>query len=141
MERQDHDRYAKKVLREAAGAALGNDASCFLRIGNVCGGNLPRIDGTVGGVLAVEAESRTRKQVMGAIKDLELHTYPKKLLMIMCVHNGPSIIKQCAEILRGSVGSGNFEVLRLHGSGANDQSELDVELVRNAIGRLCDGTT
>jgi hypothetical protein len=70
-----HDSYGKLILQRAAGHDCCTDGmSTVTSYGDSCA----RIDGTVGDSIAVEIESRTGKQVRGAILDLVLHAYPKK---------------------------------------------------------------
>jgi hypothetical protein len=60
---QVHDKYGKRVLREAAGAAYDDHGkSCRVWYGAGLGA---RVDGTIGRAIAVEVESRTTKQVRG----------------------------------------------------------------------------
>jgi hypothetical protein len=67
-----HDDYGKRVLRTAAGEAF-TDWGVTVEI-DYHAGRPARIDGTVGTQVAVEVESRTAKQVRGAVLDLGLTT-------------------------------------------------------------------
>src|SRR5262249_55649382 len=71
---QRHDAYGKAVLKAAAGSACRDWGSTTYVDYN---GSRAMIDGTVGSNIAVEIESRTGKQVRGAVLDLILHPYPK----------------------------------------------------------------
>jgi hypothetical protein len=75
-----HDDYGKLVLREVAGADYAALGSSLLV--NYGAGRPACIDGTVGPRIAVEIESRTSKQVRGALIDLICHDYAKKLLLL-----------------------------------------------------------
>jgi hypothetical protein len=75
------DTYAKEVLRAVAGEAfLYCGPSVFVNYGS---GQPCRIDGTVGGIIAVQMESAYSKQARGAIFDLLCHPYPQKLLILL----------------------------------------------------------
>jgi hypothetical protein len=80
----NHDKYSKCVLAQATGSAFKpSGASVEINYGS---GVPTRIDGTVSFKIAVEIESRTSKQVRGAVVDLICHPFPKKLLILMPVH-------------------------------------------------------
>jgi len=71
-----HDKYGKDVLRAAAGKAfLDRGASVKVDFGT---GHPARIDGTVSGTIAVEVESRTSKQVRGAVPGPPASFVPQK---------------------------------------------------------------
>ena len=93
-----HDAYGKEILRKVTNGTLNQDGSA-LEIDY--GTRFPaRIDGTAGGYIAIEVESRTAKQVRGAVLDLICHPYPKKLLILLPVHmsNPVEIAEQCRNI-------------------------------------------
>ena len=58
-------------------------------------GRSARIDGTLDQNVAVELESRVSKQVRGAVLDLLCHSYPKKLLVLLPVHDVEVTARQC----------------------------------------------
>ncbi|HTA70153.1 MAG TPA: hypothetical protein VK776_17820 [Bryobacteraceae bacterium] len=75
---QKHDGYGKSVLRAAVGprfSAYGTTITYDT--------SQARIDGTVDAMIAVEIESRANKQVRGAILDLLMHPYSKRLLVLI----------------------------------------------------------
>jgi hypothetical protein len=131
-----HDEYGKKVLLLATkGAAELNGPSVEVDLG---AGFPARIDGTVGGNIAVEVESRTPKQVRGAILDLMCHPYPKKLLLILPVHMAkPDVTpKQSDKILARFLSIESYHVLLLTGSGDDPRENQDARLVSAALAKL-----
>ena len=119
-----HDRYGKRVLREATkGIGLHYGPSVEIKYGV---GPPARIDATVDDI-AVEIESRVSKQVRGAVLDLICHTYPKKFLILLPVHmSSPEITaEQCRYIMRQYCPEDTFRVVVLKGSGDNHQLEQD----------------
>jgi hypothetical protein len=95
-----HDEYGKRVLHEATrGRCLHYGSSVEVDYGTA---QPARIDATVGDDIAVEVESRTSKQVRGAVLDLICHPYPKKLLLLLPVHmqNPDLTARQCRNILK-----------------------------------------
>lgn len=76
-----------------------------------------RIDGTVDSTVAVEIESRTGKQVRGAILDLILHAYPKKLLVLIPKYICKHQVHECEFILNRFIESDHFRVVLLDGTG------------------------
>ncbi|GGX95814.1 hypothetical protein GCM10007160_24300 [Litchfieldella qijiaojingensis] len=131
-----HDAYGKRVLLLATDGEVEQNGAAVevdLGVGHAC-----RIDGAVGKEIAVEVESRTAKQVRGAILDLICHPYPKKFLVLLPVHmSNPEIAaKQVENILSRFLGRDLFRVLLLHGSGDNPQEEQDVRLVAEALAEL-----
>lgn len=131
-----HDEYGKRVLFLATNGAVelyGPPVEVDL------GAGLPaRIDGAVGGNIAVEVESRTSKQVRGAILDLICHPYPKKLLLLLPVHmaNPDVTAKQSENILARFVPRDSFRVLLLSGSGDDPKEDQDAQLVSGALAEL-----
>ena len=93
-----HDAYGKAVLKRAAGAQFdGSQEACRVDYGGAqnTGGF---IDGTAMGTVAIEVESRTSKQVRGAVLDLICHRFEKKLLVLLDVraYNVKILADQCA---------------------------------------------
>jgi len=130
---QDHDAYGKTVLRKAAGASCRND-SAFLRTSY--GNSHSRIDGAVGDTIAVEIESRTGKQVRGALLDLVLHSYPKKLMILIPMYIGRHQLAECEFILKRFLNEDDFRVVLLDGTGHNPGEENDVIKVKRALNDL-----
>ena len=131
-----HDDYGKKIMRAAAGT-LYSDWGQSVEIDYRAG--LPaRIDGTLTNQVAVEIESRTGKQVRGAVLDLICHRYPKKLLVLipMHMHDPGATADQCRNILEKFVSEENFKVVLLEGTGYETRMEADVTIIRNALSEL-----
>ncbi|HEY5256844.1 MAG TPA: hypothetical protein VIJ12_00535 [Candidatus Baltobacteraceae bacterium] len=130
----NHDEYGKRVVEAAAGTFY--DRSRFVRVDY---GGAPHtggfIDATVAGSIAVEVESRTSKQIRGAVLDLLCHAFPKKLLLVLRVHasNPDLAAKQCESALSRFVLSSDYRVRVLDGHGGNEHFESDVALVRRAL--------
>ena len=135
MADQAHDVYGKSVLRAAAGSGLceyGPDIEVDYGTPSRA-----RLDGAVGDV-AIEVESRTSKQVRGAVLDLVLHPYPKKLLILLPVHmsNPELCANQCRHALGRFVAADCFRVVVASGHGHNPKLAADTALVRAALGEL-----
>jgi hypothetical protein len=114
-DRFSHDAYGKAVLLGAAPDALtkGNLLSVY--------GGKGRIDGVIEPLkVVIEIESRTNKQIRGAIMDLLCHPYPNKLLMIIPAYNTPSIKEQWSEIKRELRLSNELGILTLKGNGSSN---------------------
>lgn len=131
---ENHDGYGKRVVEAAAGRYY--DRSQFVRVDY--GGALRTggfIDATVAGLIAIEVESRTSKQIRGAVMDLVCHPFPKKLLLILRVHaSNPNLAAtQCENALRRFVRSFDYRVLVLDGHGGNESFKGDVANVRGAL--------
>lgn len=132
----EHDEYGKRVLIEATGGAaklFGSSVEI-----NYGAGGPARIDGTVGGSIAVEIESRVSKQVRGAVLDLICHPHPKKLLALLPVHMGnPAVTAaQCRTILKRFCPLESFRVVVLSGSGEHPRLDEDVAIVAQALNEL-----
>ena len=131
-----HDEYGKQLLTLAA------KSSCELHGYAVevdYGTEQPaRIDGAINGKIAVEIESRTSKQVRGAVLDLICHRYQKKLLLLLPVHmsNVETTAEQCRTAMGRFCDPKNFKVVVLAGCGNNPKQKTDVKRVRNALSSL-----
>jgi hypothetical protein len=130
-----HDVYGKAVMRAGAGKA-------FIDLGpTVCvdyGAGGARIDGVVAGRIAVEIESRTPKQVRGAILDLLCHSFTKKLLVLIPAHM-PAVRTetQCRTIFtRFGVSREEFRIAVLRGTGDTPAIGDDAALLRRALVEL-----
>ncbi len=135
--RASHGSYGKLIMRKAAGNAfLDSGASCTINFGAGAAG--ARIDGVVGNRIAVEIESRTPKQIRGAVLDLIFHPYPCKLLLIIAGHQNDArqAANQCKHIMRERVADENFRVVLLSGNGREHRETEDVALVRDALEEL-----
>jgi hypothetical protein len=133
MGEQGHDGYGKLVLRKAARADFRNVGPCVI---TSYGKSCAHIDGTVGSTIAVEVESRTSKQVRGAVLDLILHTYPKKLMILIPMYIGKHQVAECEFILNRFVGENDFRVVLLDGTGHNPSEENDISRVKAALNDL-----
>jgi hypothetical protein len=128
---QKHDGYGKSVLRAAVGtrfSAYGTTIAYEV--------SHARIDGTVDSMIAVEIESRTNKQVRGAILDLLMHPYPKKLLVLIPRWIGVNMVSESKHILSRSLCPQDFQVVLLAGTGDAPRLETDAQIVRSALLKL-----
>jgi hypothetical protein len=105
-----HDEYGKRVLMATLGRRF-SDYGDQLKIDY--SGTFARIDGTINQDICVEIESRTDKQIRGALLDLISHCYPKKLLIILPLYmNDPQKTKSsCEFILKKYLSPTNFKVI------------------------------
>ena len=132
-EGQQHDRYGKQVLQAAAGNACQlSGPSTQIDYGT----STAVIDGTVDSLVAVEMESRTGKQVRGAVLDLILHRYPKKLLILIPMYIQRQTPDESRYILGRFISPENFRVVLLAGTGNDLRLEQDAGAVRNALVEL-----
>ncbi|MDO9577366.1 MAG: hypothetical protein Q7J16_05735 [Candidatus Cloacimonadales bacterium] len=131
-----HENYGKKILSLAAGIDYRNEGECIKVYYGTC--NYARIDGTIADEIAVEIESRTSKQVRGALIDLLFHKFKRKLLLILPVHmNNPDITaEQCRFILSKFLDEKNYEVVVLKGHGNHDKTDSDKKIVVKALKKL-----
>ena len=80
-----HEEYGKEILRKATkGAVELSGPSVEIDYGTE---SPARIDGAYKERIAIELETRTGKQVRGAVLDLICHPHPKKLLVCMPVYS------------------------------------------------------
>ena len=131
-----HDKYGKLLMKIVAGKAYNDSGeSIQVRLGNE---GFANIDGTVGVDIAVEIESRVSKQVRGAILDLILHKYPKKLLVLLPVHmnNPENTVEQCKFVMEQFLDKHDFQVVLLQGHGDNYMVEEDTQIIKLALGSL-----
>jgi hypothetical protein len=129
-----HDEYGKRVLTEATvGQCIfyGEPVETHHGFGGPC-----RIDGAIIDI-AIEVESRTSKQVRGAILDLICHRSQKKLLVLLPVHMNVLIEKpRCEAILKRFCAVENFRVIALTGYAGAPQLAPDAERVEMALTEL-----
>jgi hypothetical protein len=130
-----HDKYGKDVMHMAAGQAFDEYLGVNVDYG---AGRGAKIDGVVNGTIAVEIDSRVSKQVRGAVLDLILHRFPKKLLVLIPAHmeNITTTATQCIYILGKFFNRTDFEVVPLQGTGHNPQYQIDVQMVKAALSKL-----
>ncbi len=128
-----HDDYGKNVLRVAAGGAF-TDRGKDVKV-DYGAGRPARIDGTVAGNIAVEIESRTSKQVRGAVLGLIFHPFPKKLLVLIPMYMADCDVcgDQCRVALARFVKGEDFRVVVLSGTGADSVQDADAEIVRATL--------
>jgi hypothetical protein len=125
-----HDRYGKDVLLLATDsrAAVSGHTTRY----SIGGHGSAQIDGTYEDI-AVEIESRTDKQIGGAVLDLYLHPFPKKLLILIPAHQAnPTTTKAQALYLLDTLGAAVFEVVLFEGSGHEPRTES-----RRSNGQVC----
>lgn len=132
----EHDAYGKAVLKLAAGSAF-TDWGDAVSVAYGARGRAA-IDGVVGGSIAVEIESRTSKQVRGAVLDLICHGHLKKLLVLVPLYmsNVNLCAEQCRDILGRFLPQENFRVVVLTGTGFSPSLEADAAIVRDALAAL-----
>jgi len=131
-----HDQYGKQVMAAAFGQNYDSNpqsVSFGLQAGNF------KIDGTIGDDIAVEIESRTSKQVRGAVLDIISHPHPKKLILLISKYNNGYTEKQCQELLKRFAPQNPSVVITLKGNGGNPATNDDVKLVQLAVKQLRDG--
>lgn len=119
-----HEEYGIRVMELASdGAVAAKSPDSRFRIGDLSTG---QIDGTIGDLVAVEIEARTSKQVRGAVVDLMLHPFPRKLLLILNANNNPEkAAAECRHILSG-LSDAQSRVVALRGSGNRHEFDHDV---------------
>ena len=136
-----HDYYVKNLLRSMLGSRYKTEKEYTLV---KFAEGTAQIDGVISfpeGEIAVEIESRTAKQVRGAIVDLFFHKARKKLLIIVPEHMyNPETLKKDAEyimntlkILRPEI---EFMAVILKGSGKEPRRDEDLKILEEAIIRL-----
>jgi hypothetical protein len=94
------------------------------------------IDGTIDGVIAVEVESRTPKQIRGAVLDLLLHQYKKKLLLLVRTQEyDVETMEHQVKYITDQLERGKITVVPIQGSGKHPIKYFnsDVSKVKAAI--------
>jgi hypothetical protein len=129
-----HDRYGKEVCQAAAGSAFKSSGPSVTV--NYGAGWPARVDGTVLDKIAIEIESRTAKQVRGAVLDLVFHPYQNKLLILIPMWNSKACAEQCRNALSRLLPKENFRVVVLGGIGSRPNLQSDVQLVKGALAEL-----
>ena len=119
---QQHDNYGKSVLVLAARGAYQSNGSS---VSTSYGASSAHIDGTIGSTVAVEIESRTPKQVRGAVLDLIFHAYSKKLLILIPKYIGKHQPQECEFILKRFLDPRDIRVVLLEGTGDSPRRETD----------------
>ncbi len=132
-----HEDYGKSLLRKVAGVRFVDWRDEV--VVPYEGGTSGRIDGVIEGGCAVEIESRVDKQIRGALLDLLMHPFNKKLLVIVPVHmhNPTNTRKQCEGILRQLKRPGQeAKVVLLKGTGDEPCEAEDRKLIEDALREL-----
>lgn len=126
-----HDDYGKEILRRATkGTAELGGSSVEIDYGTE---SPARIDGTYKECIAIEIETRTGKQVRGAVLDLICHPYPKKLLVCMPLYMTRRVPEQCQNILARFVSERDFRVIVLEGDGEHPRPRKDSQIMADAL--------
>ena len=101
----------------------------------ICESVLSDIDGVLESGIVVEIESRTPKQVRGAMLDLMLHPAPAKLMVLIPEHigNRENKSRMCQALAARIDDRAPFECVVLVGKGEDPQVEQDVEKLAYAI--------
>ena len=135
MAGQVHDEYGKEILRKATkGGAELYGPSVEVDYGT----NRPaQIDGAYKDI-AIEVDSRTNKQVRGAVLDLICHPFPKKLLILIPLYGSQSVPEQCRNILARFVPEQDYQVVVLEGDGHSPRPRKDARIVADALSKLGD---
>ncbi len=133
---QRHDAYGKRILKAATGGAFCGTGPALLV--NYGAGPRGRIDGVIGGRIAVEVESREPKQVRSAVLDLVWHPCRKKLLVVLPVHMDDPLgtAAQCRRIFSKLLPARSFQTVVLGGYGGAPNLRSDIRRVRRALGSL-----
>lgn len=128
-----HDEYGKGIFRAVAASEFC-DRGPAVEV-RYTGRGGARIDGVVGGRIAVEVESRVSKQVRGAVLDLICHAYPKKLLALLPVHmSNPKLCReQCQSIFARFLEQSDYRVVVLKGTGRCPALDDDARTVAAAL--------
>jgi hypothetical protein len=130
-----HDQYGKELFRRAFSVRFNAkpNAVCF---GPDQDAGSFRIDGIINDAVAVEIESRTSKQVRGAIVDLVMHPCQKKLLVLIKKSNNSYTEPQYKVLLARLCPDCKTHVVTLSGSGDQPKYEKDIPIVKSAIALL-----
>jgi len=136
-----HDHYVKELLEKILGSNYRIEKDyTYVKYAE----GSAQIDGVITfpeDEIAVEIESRTAKQVRGAILDLFFHKARKKLLIIVPEHmHNPQALKKDAEYILNTLRKIRpdieFKVIILRGSGNNPKRGEDLRILRDAIAEL-----
>jgi|SRR5579883_522039 hypothetical protein len=135
--RLSHDAYGKRVLMRVPNAPMIlSGPELEVRYGTP---HPARID-AVSGEIAIELESRTAKQIRGAVVDLISHPYPKKLLIILPVHMSDAEVAaaQCRHLFKRYAPQSPSRVVVLRGSAGDPQEAADAAIIEKALRELAD---
>ncbi len=135
-----HDKYGKEVLKSAFGERVEiTGQKTEVQLGNK--GRPARIDAVIDGEIAVEIESRTGKQVRGAIIDLLISKHKKMLLILLPVHmsNAEITKAQCKHIFKELNPDKKYEVIvfeEYRGKIIPEVKSIHKRAVSQAVDRL-----
>lgn len=134
MSNVGHDAYGKLVVRSAA-TSLGLTFQEYGTRHPITPRMNCSIDAVVAGTIAVEIESRTPKQVRGAVLDVFWHPAPLKLIVLLPAYIGnPANTVEMCECLAQTLYPGvPFRCLALSGKGDNPQPESDVAAIAQVM--------
>jgi len=128
-------------MRRAVGQAFV--ASVSVNYGSILEKNdiIPKIDGTVAGVIAVEIQAGWSKAARAAISDLICSDpYPSKLLVVIGPPNSQEcaarIREHCDKILERFLPRERFQVILLEGNRNTPQWDADLLHIRDALREL-----
>ena len=134
MGKQVHDNYVKDMLEKIAG-----DQFITKRLDTKVdyeGQISAYIDGVITNCCAIEIESRTNKQIRGALIDLLNHKLPKKLLILVPanIYKPPASVPHCEFILEKYKNSKliKIKVILLKGTGNNPNKE-DIDIIKKGL--------
>lgn len=134
MSNAGHDAYGKSIIRAATRSLLLD----FQEYGTAHP-ITPRmncaIDAIVAGKIAVEIESRTPKQVRGAMLDLFWHPAPLKLMILLPAYigNPGNTVEMCEHLAAELYPGVPFRCVSLAGKGDSPQPESDAALVAQVV--------
>lgn len=128
-----HDTYGKELFKDVKNFS-SDYLQCKISYGNY--GRGARIDGVIENKVAIEIESRVNKQIRGAIMDLIMHPYQKKLLILIPAHigNEENAQNQSEFLLSHFIeNKDNFKVITLKGNGKIKKEEIDKQKIKEAL--------
>jgi len=127
----EHDQYGKRLLRKFFNdkvSLVGPDVEVWLGAGRS-----GRLDAYVPDI-AIEIESRTSKQVRGAVLDLVLHPASKKLLLIIPIHmSNPGICAKQCEFILEKLTDKPFQVVILSRKEIENRFETDLKILETTF--------
>jgi hypothetical protein len=74
--------------------------------------------------------------VRGAVLDLIMHPYPKKLMILIPAYIGTNQVAECEFLLERFIDRADFRVVLLDGKGGDPHLDTDVPRVGHAIAEL-----
>ena len=134
MSNVGHDAYGKAVLRSVA-SRLGMSVQDTSTHHPITQNVSCSIDAVLSRKIAVEVESRTPKQVRGAILDLFWHPAPYKLMILLPAYigNPDNTAEMCNELARRLYPDVPFRCVVLRGKGDDPHLDHDAALVAKVV--------